>query len=115
MMPSRKPWIKLYTSLLDDYEIYQMSDAEFVKYIRDLAKNPAYTYCDVSPARYAWSLIRKAKSKEVYTKDIHACKQCGSTENLEIDHIVPLARGGSNELDNLQILCKKCNRRKWAN
>ena len=34
---------------------------------------------------------------------------------LEIDHIHPLARGGTNKLDNLQVLCRSCNARKWAN
>ena len=38
--------------------------------------------------------------------------KCGSGENLEIDHVVPLARGGSNRLENLQLLCRDCNRRK---
>ena len=38
--------------------------------------------------------------------------KCGSRENLEIDHVVPLARGGSNRLENLQLLCQDCNRRK---
>ncbi len=40
------------------------------------------------------------------------CQHCGATSDLTIDHITPLVRGGSNELDNLQILCKSCNSRK---
>jgi 5-methylcytosine-specific restriction endonuclease McrA len=39
-----------------------------------------------------------------------------------VDHVVPLARGGSNGPENLQLLCKKCNLKKaamdpyeWAN
>lgn len=38
-----------------------------------------------------------------------ACLKCGSTENLEIDHVVPLSLGGSNEQSNWQVLCKSCN------
>lgn len=34
---------------------------------------------------------------------------CGVIDQLEIDHVVPLSRGGSNDLDNLQILCKSHN------
>ena len=37
------------------------------------------------------------------------CVRCGATERLEVDHIVPVSRGGTNEIDNLQMLCKSCN------
>jgi 5-methylcytosine-specific restriction endonuclease McrA len=36
------------------------------------------------------------------------------TSNLEIDHILPLHRGGSNEADNLQLLCVDCHKAKSA-
>lgn len=44
----------------------------------------------------------------------HLCAQCGSTFELQIDHIRPIARGGSNDLNNLQLLCRSCNSRKGA-
>lgn len=37
------------------------------------------------------------------------CAVCGSKENLEIHHIVPISKGGTNEIENLAILCRKCN------
>lgn len=45
------------------------------------------------------------------------CMYCGGrrkTENFEIDHIYPVARGGSNDESNLQALCGPCNARKGA-
>lgn len=33
---------------------------------------------------------------------------------LTIDHIVPLAKGGTNDLENLQLLCRSCNCKKGA-
>lgn len=37
------------------------------------------------------------------------CQRCGSTDHIQIDHIVPLSLGGSNDFDNLQPLCRTCN------
>lgn len=40
------------------------------------------------------------------------CVSCGSSENLEIDHILPISMGGAGAVANLQVLCRSCNRRK---
>ncbi len=43
------------------------------------------------------------------------CLYCGyrrTAGNLEIEHIIPAIRGGSNEMDNLQLTCRPCNLRK---
>lgn len=38
------------------------------------------------------------------------CTACGSRNQLEVDHIVPVSRGGDEEdINNLQLLCKSCN------
>lgn len=42
------------------------------------------------------------------------CAACGSCAPLTPDHIVALARGGSNDIANIQPLCLGCNRRKWV-
>jgi 5-methylcytosine-specific restriction endonuclease McrA len=45
-------------------------------------------------------------------RDGFRCKNCGSVEKLEIDHIVPVILGGTNKLENLQFLCSDCNGKK---
>jgi hypothetical protein len=40
------------------------------------------------------------------------CAECGASDYLEFDHIVPVARGGSNSDANVQLLCRKCNLKK---
>lgn len=51
----------------------------------------------------------------VYQRNHHQCQSCGKTKsetNLTIDHIIPLALGGSNDISNLQTLCLSCNSKK---
>lgn len=39
----------------------------------------------------------------------HCCAWCRGTEQLELDHIIPVSKGGSNDDTNLQILCRWCH------
>lgn len=43
-----------------------------------------------------------------------ACVKCGSSENVQKDHIQPVYQGGSDGIENLQPLCKSCNTSKSA-
>lgn len=45
----------------------------------------------------------------VYKRDGGRCVYCGSVENLHLDHIIPFSRGGATNVENLQLLCQKCN------
>lgn len=54
----------------------------------------------------------------VFERDLFQCQSCGldqkldPTTKLTIDHIIPLATGGSNDMSNLQTLCQRCNQKK---
>lgn len=52
---------------------------------------------------------------EVWRRDQGKCAKCGSRENLEYDHIVPVSKGGSNSARNIELLCQNCNRAKSNN
>lgn len=60
------------------------------------------------PSRYVSDKLRA----QVLERDGGRCVSCGDTENLEIDHKTPVSKGGKSELDNLQALCRPCNRSK---
>lgn len=45
-------------------------------------------------------------------RDGFDCRTCGVSSELQIDHIVAVINGGTNDLDNLQLLCRACNGKK---
>ncbi len=55
---------------------------------------------------------------QILVRDEYCCCICGASRHLdrrvqlEVDHILPVSRGGTNRPDNLQTLCWKCNRGK---
>ena len=83
---------------LDKYEDKKISGAQVLRW--------KCRYC----ARFEREFISESIRSEVLA--IGLCAHCGSSESLEVDHIEPVTRGGSNERDNLQALCATCNRKK---
>src|SRR6266849_6868205 len=55
---------------------------------------------------------RQDFTKYFISQQSSKCASCGSTEILEIDHIIPISKGGSSGVENLQVLCHSCNRKK---
>ena len=56
--------------------------------------------------------IPRSVKKYVLQRDNYQCQSCGkkNTETkLNIDRIVALSKGGSNDISNLQVLCSRCN------
>lgn len=46
---------------------------------------------------------------QVLHRDGWQCTRCGSRQRLEVDHVVPLADGGTDDKDNLRTLCRACH------
>lgn len=61
------------------------------------------------PRRDAQKFIGNKKIRAwLFARD-KCCLRCGTTENLSVDHIESVNRGGRNQLTNIQTLCKSCN------
>lgn len=64
------------------------------------------------------NLMTKKLREFIKNRDNYTCCNCGNSTHiepnllLEIDHIIPVAKGGYTVEDNLQTLCWKCNRSK---
>ena len=64
--------------------------------------------CSFSQSKHVSATTKKI----VFTRDGGVCQCCGSSENIEYDHIIPYSCGGSSDVSNIQLLCMKCNRSK---
>lgn len=66
---------------------------------------------------------RRRKAKGSFTSDEWSnlckkydstCLRCGSQDKMTVDHVVPLVKGGTNYIENIQPLCRSCNASKGA-
>lgn len=63
-------------------------------------------------ARLRGNGVFHVSKKEIKTILSKPCFLCESKNNIVIDHIIPIAKGGTHSIGNLQPLCDKCNSRK---
>lgn len=47
--------------------------------------------------------------QRIFLRDNNRCVECGSIQDLTVDHIISIYRGGTDDDDNLQTLCNHCN------
>lgn len=60
--------------------------------------------------RPAGQSIPTALRARVYRAFGRRCVRCGSTDQVQVDHITPWAEGGRTEFENLQPLCSDCHK-----
>jgi 5-methylcytosine-specific restriction protein A len=71
-----------------------------VEAMGERAKEPAPR----APSATEWDWIKEA----ILERDHHRCQTCGARERLQVDHILPIAKGGSSTPRNLWTLCSDC-------
>ena len=62
--------------------------------------------------RFANRRVPDSIRAAVLVRDGGRCRKCRRSINLEMDHIVPVSKGGKTEESNLETLCRRCNRAK---
>lgn len=60
------------------------------------------------------AISKPALRAMIFARDKFKCVNCPSTQSLSIDHIIAVKNGGTDDPQNLQTLCKKCNSSKGA-
>jgi 5-methylcytosine-specific restriction enzyme A len=72
---------------------------------------PAPARVNVKPSAKKREYISASVRRALFARDKYQCTSCESSRALEIDHVVPFAKGGKSELSNLRLLCRSCNQR----
>lgn len=100
-------WVKKLMAICPMCEIY----FENVKFDTQLMENP-----DVNGVEYQRGELYGFEISEYLRERTNfKCAYCGkegTKEKLEIEHIIPKSRGGSNRVNNLTLACHKCNQKK---
>lgn len=73
-------------------------------------KRPRKIHQRPEPGLWRWLRLR------VWERDGWTCQYCGSQDRqaLQVDHIMPISKGGDNTLKNLVTACRPCNTKKSA-
>jgi hypothetical protein len=87
--------------------VYVVADRVYLRELTNFTLPTAATHVERERAR-----ITLAVRRRVIARDGALCRFCGVTDDLTIDHVLALTRGGTSDDDNLAILCRPCNSRK---
>lgn len=93
--------------------VFDVADPDYTAALLEGALRVAKRLALTPGQRDTRSIPQEVKA-EVWQRDGGKCVECGDSHYLEFDHVIPLSRGGATSAQNLQILCRACNRSKGA-
>jgi 5-methylcytosine-specific restriction endonuclease McrA len=119
----QKSWHSGKVDVYSDETIKKMRDAKLGKYIGE--NHPNWKGNPIDSSKYsrkrrerernAVGFHTKKEWEELKEKYNYSCPSCNRKEpeiKLTKDHILPISENGSNEIENIQPLCKRCNSKK---
>ena len=73
---------------------------------QSINEKPLITAGVPEPVFIPWPKLKKL----IHARDRNMCRDCGSTDQLEVHHVVAVKDGGTPDPDNLVTLCAVCHR-----
>jgi hypothetical protein len=95
-------------------EVFRVGDAEVTAAHIARSVRAYQRQIDVGFESDASRHIPQDVKTAVWQRDGGKCVQCGAADYLEFDHIIPHAKGGASTVQNVQLLCRRCNLKKGA-
>lgn len=92
-------------AILEPYEIKRIGD-RITRHRQKNAEREAIRQRRYEAGR---ALSAPELRRRVFERDGYCCRSCSSSELLAVDHIVAVINGGTDDVDNLQTLCRTCN------
>eukprot|EP00210_Caulerpa_lentillifera_P007832 g7474.t1 len=96
--------------LFRSVEVLEYYDC-FVQTVREAYPIPAVLRSDFIRKKIA-SVKIPVTRRNVLRRDRFSCVYCGVTQNLTVDHVIPISKGGTNHWENVVTACRSCNNRK---
>jgi 5-methylcytosine-specific restriction endonuclease McrA len=108
----------MYCDLRKAIALVYLNKAEIVKTSGSFLRTVSSQFPIPRVIRLLTRLVRHVTPKVTYTrKNIHIrdhymCQYCGSRDNLTLDHVQPVSRGGKSHWENVVTACYRCNSKK---
>lgn len=111
---------------LENPELSKQKQLNFIKshpdYFKKWRKTPKGVLSEKLKSQRRWARERNAPGRhtmqewiQIKTMNAYLCNNCGNMEpfiQLTVDHIIPLTKSGSDNIENIQPLCQRCNSKK---
>lgn len=110
----KKNWSRLYSQIKE----YERNHPETIKAIRSKSKRKhaarrnAEWHKRYAASKGAEGFFTHEEWMKLCDRTGNVCLTCKQSKSLTKDHIIPLSKGGSNWISNIQPLCQSCNSRK---
>lgn len=108
----------MYCDMRKAIALVYLKKAEIVKATGTFLRTVSSQFPVPQIIRLLTRLVRHVAPKVTYTRknvhirDHYMCQYCGSHENLTLDHVHPVSRGGKSNWENVVTACYRCNSKK---